>query len=326
MAETATLAAVALRKYTTETTLVLTVELCYLGRQQDFAATPLPEDDGLHLYVVSRRPLVRIRPESVVIDDTDIRATVGIQHGEAFSETVVRTSHSFGQGLTWHSEWPYDEFSLRNPDGDDLVSGNVAHLSTYFDGWPDVAHNHEVVYVGQAFGKQGERTAWDRLQSHSTVQKILADTPRDQQVWITMAAVSDVQLVYEMVPGPTATTDDEDNRHVGLIIEALERGDFRDKEAVALAEAGMIRHFQPRYNDRLKYRFPARESVPLETARALDLHTLVVEVQSDSVRNRYGSPTQLAQYVHFAAFTVHMDEGREETLSLQAAKGRVVGG
>lgn len=311
----------ALRKYTTETTLVLTVVLSYLGRQQDFAATPLPDEDGLHLYLVSRRPLVRIRPEAVLIGDNDIRAIVGIQRGESFSETTVETSHGFGPGLTWHSQWPYDEFLIRGPDGEDIASGNVAHLSAYFRGWPDAAREQEVVYVGQAFGKQGERTAWDRLQSHSTVQRILADTPRDQQVWITMAAVADVQLAYEMVPGPTATSDDEDNRHIESILEALERGDFRDKEAVALAEAGMIRYFQPEYNDRLKHRFPTRESVPLETARGLDLHTLVVEIQSETVRNRYGSPTRRAQYVHFAGFTVHLDEEREDSLALRATKG-----
>lgn len=35
--------------------------------------------------------------------------------------------------------------------------------------------NLEVAYVGQAFGEAGSRTAVDRLQSHSTLQQVLAD-------------------------------------------------------------------------------------------------------------------------------------------------------
>ena len=281
---------------------------------------PLSKDDaeGLHLYVVSRRPLVRIRPESVEISDDELRAVVGVQHGESFSEFPVTASHSFGSGTTWDSDWPYDEFSIRGNNGEIHLSGTIAHLCPFFPDWPLEARELGVVYVGQAFGKDGERTAWDRLQSHSTVQKILADTRRDQQVWIAMAAITDMQVTYEIAPGPTATSDDEDNQHWRSIVEAVERGDFRDREAVALAEAGMIRYFQPEYNDRLKHQFPARKSVPLETARALDLHGLIVEIHCDVAGNRIGSPTQKADMLHFAGFTIHVDDEREVTLALQS--------
>jgi len=309
-----------LRKHTTEVTLILTVGLCFLGRQQDFAKMPLSEEDAeqLHLYVVARRPLVRIQPQSVEFTDDEVRFVVGLQNGESFSEFPMNMGHPFGSGATWESEWPYDEFSIRRSGGEVCLSGTVAQLSSVIPEWPLAARVLEVVYVGQAFGKDGERTAWDRLKSHATVQRILAETPRDQQVWIAMAAVTDVQMTYEIVPGPTATSDEEDNRHVASIISAVERGDFREKEAVALAEAGMIRYFQPEYNDRLKHRFPARNSVPLETARGLDVHGLVVEIQSDAIRNLIGTVAQKASTLHFAGFTIHVDDEREVTLALQS--------
>jgi len=309
-----------LRKFTTEVTLILTVGLCFLGRQQDFAETPLSEEEAeqLHLYVVARRPLVRIRPQSVEFTDDEVRFVVGVQRGESFSESPMTVVHEFGSGATWESEWPHDEFSIRRSDGEVCMYGTVAQLSDRIPGWPLAARMLEVVYVDQAFGKDGERTAWDRLKSHATVQKILAETPRDQQVWIALAAVTDVQMTYETVPGPTATSDDEDNQHLSSIIGALERGDFRDKEAVALAEAGMIRYFQPQYNDRLKHRFPARKSVPLKTVRGLDVHGLIVEIQSDAVGNLIGTPMQKASMLHFAGFAIHVDDEREVTLALQS--------
>ena len=50
-----------------------------------------------------------------------------------------------------------------------------------------------------------------------------------------------------------------------------------ERKAVALAEAGLIRGWQPKYNDRMKYNFPARKQISLETAQDLDLHNLVIE-------------------------------------------------
>lgn len=61
----------------------------------------------------------------------------------------------------------------------------------------DIYRNFEVLYVGQAFA-EGKRTAIDRLKSHSTLQKILAETMSDypdDQVFIFNLVYDDYDLL-----------------------------------------------------------------------------------------------------------------------------------
>ena len=51
----------------------------------------------------------------------------------------------------------------------------------------------EVLYIGQSYGKNGERTALDRLSSHSTLQKILIDCHskyRDKRIYVLLLQFS----------------------------------------------------------------------------------------------------------------------------------------
>jgi hypothetical protein len=91
---------------------------------------------------------------------------------------------------------------------------------------------------------------------------------------------------------------------------------FRDRDSVALAEAGLIRYFQPPYNDRLKHNFPAPRQVPLETARSFDFHGLVVELQGQEVGARFGSAIVPHSVLHFAHFAIHNDADRADPFSL----------
>ena len=310
----------AARKYTTEWTLVLTVNTVVLGRQQDLAQATLPDKPACHLYLVTRRPRVSIVPDTVVFSNEQVSGTVRLQRGGEYEQFEFTSSHPFGAGSSWHSEWPYEEFHIKDSGDAVVLKGTDALLDRMIDdGWPRDARLHEVVYVGQAYGQDGERTAWDRLKRHETVQRILAETPPDQQVWLSLAAITDVNLASEILPNvPTLKSASEDSEHSVAIMRAIRDGQFVDKTAVALAEAGLIRYFQPKYNDRLKYNFPDRKQVPLDAARALDLHGLVVELNGEGVGGVYGSPRVSQKLLHFAGFEVHLDDSRAITLALQS--------
>ncbi len=58
---------------------------------------------------------------------------------------------SYGGGVELDIVWLYLEFSQKNLEC-------------------------EILYIGQVYGKMGERDALKRLKSHDTLQKVLADT------------------------------------------------------------------------------------------------------------------------------------------------------
>ncbi|MDS0133619.1 MULTISPECIES: hypothetical protein [unclassified Amycolatopsis] len=132
--------------------------------------------------------------------------------------------------------------------------------------------------------------------------------------------MTDLNVAPEIDPrNPTEKTSEEDDEHTARVLEAVESAEFWEKQAVALGEAGLIRYFQPKYNDRLKYNFPAKKQVSLDQVRDLDLHGLVVEFQGIAVDGIYGTQT-INHYseLHFAGFSVHLDKDREVTLTLEA--------
>lgn len=310
-----------LRKYITEFTIGLTIHVDAVVRLQDlYKEGPPKSARPAHIYLVSRRPLISIDPISVTIRESTVSGIVQIQQGAYREEHDFSSRHTWGSGAIWQSEWPYDEFSISNSRGQVIAEGVVAHLSGQTTGvWPQAAKRHEVVYIGQAFGQNGERTAWDRLKNHETVQKILSETRRDQQVWLSIAAITDSNLYTEIDHRGANISEEEDSKHSSRVHDSLSSGSFLSRDAVSLAEAGLIRSFQPIYNDRLKHTFPAKKQVPLEVIRELDIQGLMVELQGHDVSAQYGNKSTPYKSVQFVGYSIHRDENRPDGWVLQAS-------
>lgn len=151
------------------------------------------------------------------------------------------------------------------------------------------------------------------------MQRILAETSPDQQVWLNLAAITDLNLSID-IDGRVepVKTDAVDDSHVKQVIRAIESGQFKDREAVSIAEGGLIRYLQPKYNNLMKYRFPARKQVSLEAVRALDMHGVIVELQGDHIGALYGSDTRPYLSLHFIGFIIHQDRDRAIMMSLRS--------
>lgn len=146
------------RKYVSEWTLTLTVLGAALGRQQDFQKVAPPTDYDCHLYLVTRRPRMSVEPASVVITDDRVSFTLRLQRGGSYDVYPISGNHELGPGpWQWQSDWPFEEFAVVHEDtGEEAIRGVVAALQMAAGpDWPTAAKEHEVLYVGQAFGRQG---------------------------------------------------------------------------------------------------------------------------------------------------------------------------
>lgn len=298
------------RKFLTEFMYLATVHVDYIGRPQqlpellaaDFERPP-------HLYLITSQPVMTADPDTLQIDDEFIRGTIRIMNRNAFSEYEFRSPHPFGADATIQSPWPHEEFLVYNSTGEHLGGGVVANLGlTSTLRVPIPALEHKVLYVGQAYGKDGERIAPDRLVAHSTLQRILAECPRDRQIWLMLASLSDENFLAEIDAAATASaTNDEDNEHISRLAEAIADPPFDRSIAVSLAEAGLIRYFQPYYNKVFKDAFPGPQHRLLEVLRDLDLLALITELQSHNIPVLLSSDQVPAHYYHEAKYYIHLD-------------------
>ena len=98
----------------------------------------------------------------------------------------------------------------------------------------------EVIYIGQAFGKNGERLATDRLKSHSTLQRILIDyysSCPDKQLLVALFEFTpQIYASFDGLSGKyTATNEEEDNHFNDVTSNSL-----KYNQIINITEAAMI--------------------------------------------------------------------------------------
>ncbi|GGV07418.1 hypothetical protein GCM10010495_19690 [Kitasatospora herbaricolor] len=308
-----------MRKYGTEVGLTIVVSPQLVGRQKDLETADVPRDPACHIYVVSQANRISILPESVTIANGICKATARRQVEGAFNPhefSFACTVEGFSGEISWHAEYPYEDFSLADAaTGETIITGNVHTLLVALGVKPEWTQQ-EILYIGQAFGKTGERQAFDRLSSHSTLQKIYSEQRPDRETWLTLCAITDVATLSSMHPtDPGVVSHEEDMNHLSRIFKkVINNKDFNGHEGVAIAEAGLIRHFQPKYNIIFKNNFPDPQHVSLSECLDLEVNMIILEFHGINVHTAYGSPTVNPSGLHFPQYPLFEADGRASLL------------
>lgn len=310
-----------MRKYGIEFGLSLVVSPMIFGRQRDLEKIEVPRDPACHIYIVSQAPRVSVLPADVRIGEAGIALTVRRQVEDSFHhlDLALDYQRTVGSGMIeWKSEYPYEDFALTDQNtGEVLVSGSVYALLAQLDVGAEW-RTQEVLYVGQAFGKQGERQAFDRLRKHDTLQRVYSEQRPDREVWLTLCAITDVAMISTMHPTDSGmVSEEEDKAHAIRVHQKVVQNEhFNGHEGVALAEAGLIRYFQPKYNKIFREKFPDPEHVSLTECLDLEVNTLIVELHGMQVKAVYGSPAIEANQLHFAQYPLFEADGRDSLMDL----------
>lgn len=109
----------------------------------------------------------------------------------------------------------------------------------------------ETLYVGMAYGKYGNRNAFDRISEHTKLQEIISKAYDEEWEEDIVISLWDVQSA--IITGMRRSIDDE--KGIGYL-DNLFDATLEDKQIISLTEAGMIYHLQPPYNTLLKKIFP----------------------------------------------------------------------
>jgi hypothetical protein len=149
---------------------------------------------------------------------------------------------------------------------------------------------YEILYIGQALG-QGNRSAVDRLTRHETLQKVLAlsnyDYP-DKEIMLFMFEFENDQ-VFTSMDGKAKSADNSEKNEERLMNAIRNPPD--QKQKIGMIEAGLIRYFQPLYNDKFKIKFPSTKHKVLKSCINLDVTGLILEIDTSDLMCELFSPT-----------------------------------
>lgn len=166
----------------------------------------------------------------------------------------------------------------------------------------------EVLYIGQAYGKDGSRNALDRLRKHETLQRIsIKGLPADRRLTILMLEIEPGNRMITFM-NPWAEKKEDGSARISAGLDKL----FGTSEAerVTLYEASLIRHFQPPFNKEFKESFPSTNLKVLADCYEKDFSALISEICIDELPFKMTSDAVPPSQYHTAKFDLHEDETR----------------
>jgi len=276
-----------------------------------------------NLYLVARRPRMSLDPSSLAARPGGesvmgiIEVQVGATRNRLPFETVL-PAHLRVARLGKH-EYPFDY--LRFITTTDVPVQIRLHDVLRFSNVPRSSlTDMHVEYVGQAFGKAGERDVVDRLigntgkVGHGSLQKVLAEVNAshpDQEVHLLLYSFEFhkrhvIAGGFLDQPEPRHDFNAAPNR-----FEQFFDSEIRRNIRIDLAEAALIRHFGSEYNDKYKKTFPAETHKILERLLELDITGLAVSLSTQEHNVRLVSKRVSPSDAHCAVYPIRTDQDRQ---------------
>lgn len=277
-----------------------------------------------HIYLICKRPATYFAKDSLVYKDNNLSVTVGYKiNGE---EHTFQYEGEFplldGAVSLAISDYPHREILTFDSEGNKVIR-LPASLVSVKQNSSSPLKKLEVLYVGQSFGN-GSRSAHQRLKSHSTLQKILADTAHkypDSEVSVLMFKFEEYRLLmsFDGISKDAIKGKRDKERFI-----SIKENPLTLKQQVGLVEASLIRYFQPEYNDKFKLKFPSPKVKLLKKCFELDFSGLVIEINSEDLRFELFSAIREPKMHHISNVDIISDKSRASFFYITGSSGEMV--
>jgi hypothetical protein len=279
-----------------------------LPSQQLMSEGTMSADEALvaencHIYLICKHPAANFVPDGFGYNDGHLFGNVvyrvrGIEHNLPFRFPFPLLDGAVEVRL---SQYPHREIKTFDADGRDVryVTASSILLGFYERLQHENLGKFEVLYVGQAYA-QGKRSAFDRLRSHSTLQKILAEahySDPDSEVYVFAFEYAPYRLMTQIVgmANSPESIDEDGERFISILESPLTQ-----HQQICLVEAALIRYFAPPFNEIYRENFPSESHKILQQCYQLDIGGLVVEINTDDLQFSLFS-ARVAPAVHHVA-------------------------
>ncbi|QEL18784.1 hypothetical protein [Limnoglobus roseus] len=272
-----------------------------------------------HIYGIARRPRVAFDPDSIVVTPEAIRGTVIAQRrGKPQQYDFEVKNYPADPVVKCECEYPYSDFRFIDAKGEVALEGPViqylmkAGVGSVYPELVDL----EILYVGQAYGKDGSRTAPQRLTSHETLQKILAEAIQrspDMQIWIVLFSFG--EWLIASFDGRVEVNEEEQKEDLSHMWNVLGTR-ITEAQRINYCEAALIRYFQPQYNTEFKNSFPSASHSSYAECYKLDLNSVAVEIDCRPIGSRFWSQTVEPAWDHLISYPLHSEEERRDMFKM----------
>lgn len=277
--------------------------------------------DVCHIYLICRIPALSFDPKTFEYNGENISGhllyrTSGEEQFIPFDVPFPLLDGATGIRI---SEYPHREIITFNENEEHIRHLPASALNFGMPFNPKTLRKFEVLYVGQAYA-DGKRSAIKRLKSHSTLQKILAEhqykNPDDEIFLFNFEYMPNRVITSFDGRAKDAIVDEDQKRFYSIVDNPLSQ-----HQQICLAEAGLIRYFQPPYNEIYKKSFPASDQKILNECYQLDFSALITEINTEELAVQLYSKSVPAWEHHTAQFDLVDPEERRSFFTFVDADG-----
>jgi hypothetical protein len=269
--------------------------------------------DPLRLYMICRRQRISYDASSFKTAGDNIHGFFRVQLGEDQIRVPFTLENQFPQSEpTIECPYPHRFATFRWPH---LQGRGVSVDVTQFARQSEGMQEHfalEVLYIGKAYGREGSRTAPDRLEKHSTLQRIQAElnaNSPDTDVWLILWSLN--SRLVGIIDGQATECDvseSENDEHVANLLSQNISGQFETD----LAEAALIHYFQPSFNKQFKETFPQPGHQSYSKSYEWDLKGVVVELNTEELGVMLKTSVAPPAFHHMAQYSLRAEDERNE--------------
>lgn len=251
-------------------------------------------EDGhkYHIYGILAYPQLYLSKEKVTSSGEGLKLTIFEVHDNKEKEyqlPVFKIHEDLDHNkVKIISNYPHTSLYIEIKDDDFLEKYpeyigwkkdiQVQDLFNIFSYCLKEVNEYEVLYVGQAYGNRGERTALARLSSHSTLQKILTDCQSkytNKHIYILLLEISaNLNMSFDGLTKSYSVSEDRDLEHMAKVLSDLPE----EQQVINITEAALINYFKPVYNINFVENFPDVKHKGYKQYFNLDYNCLVVEM------------------------------------------------
>lgn len=291
--------------------------------QQDDLSNPIlkeefTEEFPCHIYFIVSRPRIAIVPEKCEFNDL-IKLVFQVQKGFNFEEKIIFLKpHEESTNYRIESEFPHSKFYIFNGDQEILYAKSALYYAMHTREYAE-EFNSELLYIGQSYGKNGERDSTSRLKNHSTLQKIYSEAIQnnpDKEIWLNL--LSFTRELHTSFDGINKSNRRHENEleNVSEITSKFLKNELSEREIINFTEAALIKYFKPKYNFMFKDIFPSIDHKSYQECIEMDVNSVSFQLDTECLKTKLFTKNIKPDFSNMGSFTIKSKENRKNLFDI----------
>lgn len=278
------------------------------------------EEFPCHLYFIIAKPRITIVPEKCEFKEL-IRLVFRIHINSEYLEKEILLHPPLNYDLSnakIESNYPFSTFRIIVDEKELLFAKSSVYYTMHLRNHPDEL-NAELLYIGQSYGKEGERKVSDRLKNHSTLQKIYSEISQknpDKEIWLNLLSFE--QTMHTSFDGLSGTSkrQEDDVENVSKVMRKFANNELNEKEIINFTEAALIKYFKPKYNIMFKDIFPSIDHKSYKEAIELDINCVAFQLDTECINLKLYTEAVQPNFSNMVTYTFKSKQSRKNLFDM----------